>query len=171
MKRFRFILACLLVVVASGCGYHLAGLGSSLPEYMHKIYVPVFMNRSYEYGLENVLTQELIKAFNRRAQINTVKEIKEADAVLEGEIVDYKYVPTLNAQRKVTQYYIHITASVRLKDLVNNRIFWEDKGFVFHQLYNVTSDLASTQANREKAWQEAAEDFADSLASVLLEGF
>jgi hypothetical protein len=161
----------ILLMTVTGCGYHLAGQGSSLPAHLKNIAIPIFQNRSFEYGLENILTQEIVDAFNRRAGVQTVKNVSEADAILEGDIIEYKYVPTLNSQRKVTQYYIQITASVRLRDLVKDTVYWEDNAFVFHQIYKVTGELSSTDANRQKAWTDAGEDFAESLASVLLEGF
>ncbi len=168
-RIFFPLAACAFVL--HGCGYHLAGQGSSLPPHLKKIAVPVFKNKTYQYGLENIITQEMIDAINRRAGVETVKNVTRADAVLEGEITDYKYVPTLNSQRQVTQYYIQITASVKLRDLVKNEVYWENSHFDFHEIYKLTGGLASIQSNRQKAWEDAAEDFAESIASVLLEGF
>ena len=111
------VFAFLFVLFFCGCGYQLAGQGSSLPDHLKTISVPIFLNKTYEYGLENIVTQEVVDALNRRAGVSTVKKIGDADAVLEGIITEYRYVPTLNSQRKVTQYYIHIVASVQLKDL------------------------------------------------------
>ncbi len=169
--RVIIISLCIVIVTAAGCGYRLAGLGSSLPEHLQSIAVPIFLNKTYEYGLENIVTQEMVNALNRRAGISTVKKVGDADAVLEGVITEYRYVPTLNSQRKVTQYYIHIVASVKLMDLVNDEVYWEDKNFRFSEIYKVAGGLSSIQSNRQKAWQNAAEDFSERIASVLLEGF
>ncbi len=171
MPLHKIIILIILWSCLSSCGYHLAGMGNSLPPHIQKICVPVFKNRSYEYGLEGILTQEVIQSLDRRSGIEVVKTVAEADAVLDGDIVEYKYTPTLNAQRKVTQYYINIRAEVRLQDLVKKEIYWENKNFVFHEVYNVTGGLATIQSNRQQAWQDAAKGFAESLASVLLEGF
>ncbi|MBN1297723.1 hypothetical protein JXA80_13160 [bacterium] len=161
---------CLVLVVA-GCGYSLSGTGNSLPPHMKNILISVFQNESYEYGLESVIAQELMGSFDRRSGINIVDSIDEADAVLEGVIKNYEYIPTVNSQRQVTQYYINITAEVVLRDLVNEEVYWENKAYRFHEVYKVTDGLSSVQANRQQAWQDASEDFAESIASVLLEGF
>ena len=171
IKRLIFSLMCLWLLVISGCGYHLVGQGSSLPDHIKKIVVPIFKNKTYEYGLENIITKEVIDAFDKRAGVVIVKASEKADAILEGEIIEYKYVPSTNSQRKVTQYYINITASVRLRDLVKQKVYWEDPNFNFHEIYKLTGGLSSIQINRKKAWEDAAKDFAESVASVLLEGF
>ncbi len=158
-------------MLLSGCGYHLAGIGHSLPAHMENIQVTIFQNETFEYGLESIITQEMMASFNRRSGIRVVQKAAEADAVLEGIIKTYEYVPTLNAQRQVTQYYINITAEIRLRDMVENEIYWENKSFRFHEVYRITDGISSIQANRQEAWQDAAEDFAESIASILLEGF
>jgi len=167
-KTIIFLFALFLL---AGCGYRLVGLGNSLPEHIKKIHIGVFKNRSYEYGLESVLTQEVVRAFDKRAGIIVVKEQSEADASLEGEIAEYEYVPSVNSQRKVTQYYINIRAEIRFRDLIKDEVYWEDKNFMFSEIYKVTGGLSTIQANRQKAWQDAAEDFAETIAGVLLEGF
>jgi len=171
MKLKRIVIILFIIFAGSGCGYRLVGMGSSLPDHIQKITVSVFKNKTYEYGLENILTEEVINSFDRRAGIEIVRTVNEADAIFEGEIREYKYVPTLNAQRKVTQYYIYITASVKLRDLVKEEIYWENNNYRFHQIYKITSGLSSIQTNRQQAWQDAAKDLAERIAGVLLEGF
>lgn len=160
-----------MIFLLYGCGYALTGLGNSLPPYMQNIAVPVFQNETYEYGLERIITQELTTSFNRRSGIRVVQKMSDADAVLEGTIKQYEYVPTLNAQRQVTQYYINITADLRLKDLVKETVYWENKAYRFHEVYKITDGLGSVETNRLRAWENAAKDFAESISSILLEGF
>jgi len=172
MKINRAILYFTTVILLlAGCGYSLSGMGNSLPAHMKNIHVAVFQNESYEYGLESVITQELMTSFNRRSGIRVVQKLTEADAVLEGVIKNYEFVPTLNAQRQVIQYYINITSEVRLRDLVQDVVFWENKAYRFHEVYRITDGVSSIEANRQKAWQDASKDFAESVASILLEGF
>ncbi|MBN1880158.1 LptE family protein [bacterium] len=169
--RTGYSLFLSLLLLGSGCGYSLSGMGNSLPPHMKRILVTVFQNESYEYGLESVITQELTASFNRRSGIKTVQKLSDADAILEGSIKSYEYVPTLNAQRQVTQYYINITAEVRLRDLIEDSVYWENKSYRFHEVYRISDGVSSVQTNRQEAWQDAAEDFAESIASILLEGF
>lgn len=77
----------------------------------------------------------------------------------------------MNAQRQVTQYYINITADLRLKDLVKETVYWENKAYRFHEVYKITDGLGSVETNRLRAWENAAKDFAESISSILLEGF
>jgi outer membrane lipopolysaccharide assembly protein LptE/RlpB len=161
----------ILLLLHAGCGYSLTGLGNSLPPHMKTIAVPVFQNETYEYGLERIIVQELTTSFNRRSGIRVVQKISEADAVLEGTIKTYEYVPTLNAQRQVTQYYINITADLRLRDLVKDTVYWENRTYRFHEVYRITDGIGSVEANRLRAWENAAKDFSESISSILLEGF
>lgn len=171
MKHWIWMTALAAILLAAGCGYSLAGTGNSLPPHMKNILVTVFQNESYEYGLESIIAQEIMRSMDRRSGIDVVESVDDADAVLEGVIKNYEYVPTMNSQRQVTQYYINITAEVRLRDLVNEEVYWENKSYRFHEVYKVSDGLSSVQSNRQQAWQDAAEDFAESIASVLLEGF
>lgn len=167
----KYIAIPLILIGFSACGYHLTGQGNSLPEHLKKISVPVFANKTFEYGLESIITQEVISSLNRRPGIEVVESSQNADALFHGEILEYKYTPTLNSQREVTQYYIHITASVKFMDLIHDKVYWENASFIFHQIYKVTDGVSSIQASRQKAWKDAAEGFAESVTSVLLEGF
>ena len=171
MSLNKLIIFLPIIFLMSACGYTLTGLGNSLPPHMQNIAVPVFQNETYEYGLERIIIQELATSFNRRSGIRVVQKLNDADAVLEGTIKLYEYVPTLNAQRQVTQYYINITADLKLKDLVKNTVYWENKAYRFHEVYKITDGVGSVEANRLRAWENAAKDFAESISSILLEGF
>ncbi len=172
MKTSIIASICFLILIGgAGCGYHLAGQGNSLPDHLRKIAVPIFTNKSYEYGLESTVTQEVVASLNRRPGIEVVDSAEGADALFLGEILEYKYVPTLNSRREVTQYYIQITASVKCLDLIQDKTYWENPTFIFHQIFKVTEGISSIQSNRQQAWKEAAEGFAESVTSVLLEGF
>src|ERR1700730_12023372 len=67
--RFRFahcflcFLCLLCFLCVSGCGYALAGRGSFLPDYIHTIGVPAFLNRTTVFNLETLVMQKVRSEF------------------------------------------------------------------------------------------------------------
>src|SRR5256885_13488300 len=75
-----------VAVVLAACGYSLRG---NLPDRIKTVAVPVFVNRTAEPAVENFLTQAVVQAVSTNGRLRVVKP-GEADAILEGEGVDYQ---------------------------------------------------------------------------------
>jgi outer membrane lipopolysaccharide assembly protein LptE/RlpB len=53
MRRLRFppaALAAMALLLATGCGYRLAGTGSLLPSHVKTIHIPYFENETHRPG-------------------------------------------------------------------------------------------------------------------------
>ncbi|MBN2053674.1 LptE family protein [bacterium] len=163
------VMLCLLFT--AGCGYTLVGKGSSLPDHIKNVAIQNFKNATYQHGLETILSDAVIEEFERHGSIALVKTEQEADAVLMGVIKHYEYKPLTDKNNQITEYKIAITAAVVFRDRVKNRNYWKDDDFYFMEDYFVTEQLSSSRDNQQAAWEEAAEDFASSLVSIIMEGF
>jgi len=87
----------LMAVALAGCGYSLRG---NLPGHIRSVAVPVFTNRTSEPAVENILTQAVVQAFSTNGRLRVVKP-EQADAILEGEVVDYQ-IQALHSTRAPT---------------------------------------------------------------------
>lgn len=95
-RRWSILLAMLLFTIA-GCGYQQTGVYEhEQPGYQwHSLYrediqtvaVPVFVNRTYQRGLEIELTKAVIHQMETHTPYKVVSS-QRADTILEGEIAD-----------------------------------------------------------------------------------
>src|SRR5438445_13767846 len=88
MRLGGVVLAGVLSVAVSGCGYHPAGHVKTLPEDIHTIAVPAFINQSRTYRVEQRLTGEVVRALVTRTDYHVVNEPDQAaDATLQGIVL------------------------------------------------------------------------------------
>lgn len=123
MNSVRLCIAALVLSVLSGCAYTTK---SSLDPKYQTICVSAFYDKTRNYGLQAPLTDAIIRKFITDTRLKVVKE-SEADLKIEGIILDYKLKGlTYDAKDQVTQYLMMITAGVRLTDLKEEKVLWED---------------------------------------------
>jgi len=176
----RFASLCLGVVALAGlmggCAYTTK---SSLDEKYQTICVEAFYNKTRQYGLEAPLTDAIVRKFITDTRLQVVKEDK-ADLKLEGMILDYKLKGlTYDAKDQVTQFLMVITAGVRLTDLKDDKVLWEDKVMSGETTYytrqagqssdrlrgNAGTFLPSVRAFPSEEENQAASEALEQLAS------
>ncbi len=83
----------LAIVSLPGCGYHVAGKASRLPQNVHTIAVPTFQNKSQTYRIEAKLTAAVVREFNARTQYRIVSDPANADATMRGSVLSTQIEP------------------------------------------------------------------------------
>src|SRR6266542_4791664 len=135
----KFATVFVLLASLSGCGYSLAGRGSSLPSYVRSIGVPLFINSTPLFDLEQVLTQRVRLEFIGRGTYQVVPDSTGTDVVLTGEITSVALQPTaFNEQQQAARYAITVVIKVEMKDLKQNKTLYENPGLTFRDEYEVT---------------------------------
>ncbi len=178
MKRaFSFASVLLLVASLTGCGYTLAGHGSSLPPTVRTIGIPLFRNSTPIFDLEQQLTQRVRLEFIGRGKYRVVPDATGTDAVLTGEIIQVALQPTaFNAQQQASRYAITVVIKVELKDLTQNKTLYENGGLSFRDEYEVTTgansgDVAAFLGQNKDALERLSTNFARTVVSTILEAF
>lgn len=131
---FKKLLLPLLLLMTTNCAYHFSRF-EQLPGGYDQISVPIFINRTYETGIETYFTDALITEIER-SKIAKVTPKSHAQVTLEGIISNIKYdhitiegrgtaldIPTGSVL--TTQYRITITAQLILKRNSDHKILWE----------------------------------------------
>jgi hypothetical protein len=161
----------------AACGYTLAGKGSSLPTYVKSVGIPLFINGTPIFDLEQVLTQRVRVEFISRGKYQVTPDATGTDAVLTGEITSVMLTPTaFNEQQQAARYAITVVIKVELKDLKQNKTLYENPGLTFRDEYEVTSGATNASPadflgqNRD-ALDRLSTDFARSVVSTILEAF
>ena len=165
-------LAIALVCVAAGCGYHLAGHGTTLPPAIASVGIPVFVNKTSRPELEQRVTEHVIDEFTTRGRVRIRPGEEGADAVLHGTLYSYATTPVLiNEQGRARRYEILITARVVLNETRTDKVLWEDDHFLFKRQYDVAETSVTFVDQEVIAIDEVATDFARSVVTSILEGF
>ena len=166
------ILSVILLLI-SGCGYTLVGQGN-LPDHIKTIAIPIFVNKTPEEGVEEIITQEVIEQFVKGGKVRLVSE-GNADALLKGTITAYKAddVASYDENNEVASYKLKITVDIELKDLINEETLWQTQGLVEDQDFDGGPSVNITQEteNEEEALRYLAEELAQRIRTLSTEGF
>ena len=175
---------CLLCVLcggafASGCGYTLAGRGSTLPVTIKTIGVPLFTNRTTVFNLETTLTMKVRSEFIGRGKWVIVPEETGVDGLLTGEVTAVTIQPaSINANQLASRYAITMVARVELRDTMTNMVLWDNPSLVFRQEYDATGtsttgavDPSAYFGQNTDALERLSTEFAKSIVSAILEAF
>jgi len=167
----KMILLFLISSLFLQCGYHLRGIGSSLPPHIKVLSVPMFANRTTRFELDLKLTQGVIDEMISRGKVEITDETDNADAVLIGEILRFNANPIgFGGDAMADRYNISIVAKVILRDLVQKKVIFSNSSFVYQGEYDVPEGVDFESLETE-AIDEMAVKFARSLVVSILEGF
>ncbi|PYX83300.1 MAG: hypothetical protein DMG70_11390 [Acidobacteria bacterium] len=173
MRLVTVVLPGLLSLTVSGCGYHTAGHVKTLPEDIHTIAVPAFINQSRTYRVEQRLTAAVVRELVTRTNYHVVNEPDQAaDATLQGIVLGTVAVPaTYDSQTgRAASVLVAVTVKVSLTDR-HGKVLYDNPSYAFRDQYQVSRELSSFFEEGSPAWERLCREFARSLVSNLLEGF
>jgi hypothetical protein len=175
------VLLALAAVSASACGYALSGRGSFLPEYIRTIGIPLFQNRTPFVTIEQMFTERVRVEFQSRGRYAVQPTEAGADAIVHGEITGITPVPSaFGNQQLANRYRITVTVAVRLEDVAQKKVLWENPALTFSDEYELQNQLApgagavvgAAFLEQERAvLDRLSTDFARSVVSSILEAF
>ena len=120
----KLIIAILLLFCS--CGYY-SFSGSSLPSHLKTIAIPVFDDRTAEFGVREQISNTLIEEFTKD---NTLKisDARNADSILEGTITRIRdQAGAYDANEQVKDIKVYITVDVKFTDVKNRKVIWEEQ--------------------------------------------
>lgn len=168
--RHIFLLAAL---ASLGCGYHTAGHATRIPASVRTIAVPVFVNQTQTYRIEQILTRDVVREFLARTHYQIANDAgKSADAVLKGTVVSAQAAPlTYDAQTgRISSAVVTVSMKVSLVDHAGHT-FFENQNYTFRQQYQVSREVTSFFEEETPALQRMSQDFARTLVGDILEAF
>ncbi|UCF05314.1 MAG: LptE family protein [bacterium] len=165
------ILVLAVLLVLSSCGYY--GTGSRTAGDVKRIAVPYFQNETAEPDIEIEVTQQIIDGIVNDNTLKVVSE-EEADAILEGSIIEYSNVPfTFNeapaasgGEVQADQYRVLIGLRISLLNTGDNAYIWENKRINAHGDYYLEDTGEQTY---EKALEEVYRDIVESILGATVE--
>lgn len=167
-----FVLFSSLVVV-SGCGYTLVGTGASaLPDTVKTVWVPTFINDTTVVGVEQTLTDAVLRELSARGRLKPAKDRTQADSELNGRLTSLSVVPVrFDDQGLAVEYQVTVSANLALVERSTEKTIMSEPAFVFRQPYTVPGSARSYYDREREAIEVLARPFAQSLVTTILEGF
>ncbi len=164
--------AALLGLTGPGCGYALVGAGKgTLPEEIRTVFVRTFVNETTRVGLEQLLTDAVLRELSARSRLKPASKESAADAELKGRLVSYGVQAVrFDDAGRALEYEISVTATVTLTERATDKVLFENPSFSFRQPYKVAQVTEYTNVETT-AIENLARPFARSLVTTLLEGF
>jgi outer membrane lipopolysaccharide assembly protein LptE/RlpB len=160
------------LVAAGGCGYSFRG---NLPARIRTVAVPVFVNKTQEPAVENIITSAVVNAFTNGGRLKVVP-LGEADAILQGEIVGYQVVALAFDQNATAQQYrLLVTLNVQFRDVKGGEMLWRQDGVQekadFRAAVGQAGGGAATIGREEGAVREAAADIGRRIVNSAVDRF
>ena len=166
------MILCAPLILLLSCGYHLAGTGSGLPEHIKTIGLPIFVNNSQGYQVEQKITNSIQTVLIQRGKYKVVPESQGVDALLKGTILSVSLYPvSFESQGQANEYNVVITAKVTFTDLADKKVLFQNPSFIFRGQYKIDQANAAYFDRQSEAVDQIAKDFAESVVSAILEGF
>ncbi len=172
-KGWRWAAMAAGMLALAGCGYHVAGRATRLPQAVHTIAVPVFVNQTHTYRIEQVLTSAVVREFGTRTRYRILTgPAPEADAVLHGTVVSASTSPLTYDATTGRASTVLVTVNLKV-ELVgrNGTPLYQNPNYTFREQYQVSREIASFFEEESPAMDRLARDFARTLVSSILEGF
>ncbi len=158
----------IIIILLIGCGYTLVGTGKSLPTNIKTISVPVFQNNTQRVEIEKIVTSAITNELIRRG-VKVIESEESADAILKGEIASFNTYPTAVSDSRATRYGITVIVRAGLFSTKGEEIYPISE-FRFTGEYDLRegSDFFSIETEKLR---KLSEQIAESIASLILEGF
>ena len=166
------VLGVVVLGALAGCGYALVGRGTNIPEDIQEVFLSPFENRTQRQQVDQYVTEAISEELTTRRRFDVVGDRAAADADLSGAVTAFGLTPiSFDDQGRATEYEISITAQVLFRRVPGDEVVWRAENYVFRETYQVDLGEAGFLDREEQAIREAAERFAETMVSDLLEGF
>lgn len=163
----RAVLPIILLLILSGCGYHIAGKGPMTAWGISSMSMPIFVNDTRKPDIEGAITASFINEF-----VNTVKIVDKGDAVMKGVIKSYIISPISFAGIDVIQQYrLTLVVSLKLVKEDTGKVLWEDEISRYEDYTVNILDVTATNDAELAALKKIASDSARLAKERVLERF
>lgn len=168
----RVAVSIVLAWSLCGCGYSLVGRASNLPADVEAIAIRTFENHTGRVGIEQILTRAVNDELVTRQRYRVLGEDAGAQARLTGDVIGFDVTPlSFDAEGRALEYQISITVKVELRHLGRDEAIWANDRYIFREVYPIVNQEELFFEQETGALEEAAEKFAETMVTDLLEGF
>jgi len=164
-----------ILVLAMSCGYRLRGSKGNLPEGIRSLGIPTFRNLTNQYKVEQRITAAVLKEFALRTNIAVHPSDTGVESVLVGEIRHLSSTPvtfgtqTVGSQTFGSTFMVTVEISAKLIRSRDSAVIWKNDKFAFREQHVLNANIKDFFAEENPALDRLARNFAESLASTILD--
>lgn len=173
MTARAIVLSVPALLLTASCGYHTGGKADLLPQTIHTIAIPAFGNATTRYKLTEWVPGAITRELLSRTRYRVVAKPDEADAVLNGAILNVMTAPTIFDTTTGRAAGIQIIAILRvsLTDRATGKVLFERPSMEIRQRYEVSIEQTAYFDESEAALDRLSREVARSVVSAVLEAF
>jgi hypothetical protein len=160
-------------LLLAGCGYRAGGRADLLPKTVKTIAVTPFGNVTTRYKLADRITYAVATEFIQRTRYRITEDPNEADAVLNGAVVNYMAYPTVidPITGRATGVQTMVILQVTLTERASGKVLFTRPYMEMRERYEISVDPNEYFDESGMAMQRLSRDVARSLVSAILENF
>jgi TolB-like protein len=159
---------------STACGYALVGTGAGagiIPEEVRTVAVTPFENRTTRPEIDQRVTEQVAREFAKRSRRRVVANPANADAVMDGAIVQFQTRPVeFNASGRASRVETVVVLAATLRESATDRVLWSQSSLLFREQYDVADDR-DLFAEETLALDDIARGAATTLVTSIVEGF
>ncbi len=177
-KFVLFVMCNVLCIVMAGCGYTTKTI---LPDNVKTVHVDIFKNNIditkevsakdkyevYRPNLEVDLRDALVSRIFLDGNFK-IADKDSADAVLEGQIMQYRKDPLRYENEVVQEYRISLVCSVKLINQKDSKVLFEEENITGDTTFFTTGTLQKTETS---ALNDAMSDLARRIINKIVENW
>lgn len=166
------ILSLLLLLVLSGCGYHLPESSDTwIGGEDRVLYVDLFENQTVEPYLENFITDALVAEFSRSRLVELTENPELADLRLTGVVNSFSSSAlAYSSNDDITDYRAAMNVSTRLIRSRGGEVLWQSS-FSNSEDYLADVDKNQQLEGERLAAREVSKRLAEDIYAQLLNNF
>ena len=119
-----FLLMVCLTLLTMQCGFY-SFSGSTLPPHIKTVAVPLFEDKTAEFGIDQQMTDALIEAIIMDNTLQ-IADMKDANALLTGIITKVEErAGSYSQDEEASDFNIYVSVKITFEDRVKRRVMWE----------------------------------------------
>jgi hypothetical protein len=169
----RIVLPSLVALALTGCGYHVAGHSDLLPSSIHTVCVPAFANLTVKYRLTDHLAEAMAREFISRTKYRIVAEPDQADATLNGAVINYVSYPTVfdPATGRASTVQFQVNMRITFTERATGKVLYSALNFSMKNQFEISTNPRDYFEESDTALDRLSREVARSVISAILENF
>jgi hypothetical protein len=161
--------AVLGLVPLAGCGYSLVNYRGALGD-VRRVQIQSLRNDSVTPGYGEVVTEALIKEFQRRGALEVVTDPALADLTIGGRVAPIQQAPrSFSSIVLAVEYQLTVRLELDIRRRDGTVVPIDGASLTQSEIYSATADAESSLTNRNEALRRVASGIAGRVHDALFE--
>jgi hypothetical protein len=135
--------------------------------------IPAFRNASTRYKLTDHLPEAISREFIARTRYSIISDCSQADAVLNGAVLNYLANQTVVnvATGRATAADIHVIMSVSFTERATGKVLYNNPNFSINERYEISTDPVAYFEESDAGLNRVAMQVSRLVVSAILNKF